>query len=1068
MVSDINTRSGKAAVSYIIRYNFASPGRDSRYSLAYRIFQNDFSDRWLQALQSEIDHGKALRQGTFYGARFVDELKLRTQMQHCIDVINSYSSISGWKLKGTTYPNMEHKHLMELHDEFEHLAEEPDFMSSRSPKEMKASLTRLNILIHRYECLYSKRDSFNIDIHFMNVSRWFFEEEDYNLFDPSMKKGYLYLDYGVTGVPVLNAYRQDVKQKPVPQHNFTAGAKLNFFPHDPFESFKDDLKKWLADRWQMDIDDPKLAIGYIPLGRLIGGFDSKEIGLRLERHTVIDSIDILDATTLRPVSVAYDSHRMERYPEKRAHRKPIPEAGWPSHPDIHHHLNFRPWITLPWRFSPRPLLEEAEALLEYFVPHRNYDVGENVKNGWKSLAIKGQNGVATNTYAHTHYGQKPNYLLTDMAEKCPRTIKMLNTITDIPKCQRIRWMLLEPGAKIAVHSDRQRDGDEVCLALNIALNMPEGCRFWIDTLKNGGHGRFTHSIPLEGGGGILLNNAKYHYVENNSPEARIHLIVHGPVRIADERLLKAARDQSGLADHKSLTNQLMVKKALQGEPLDIRSLAYQRWVAHGIYSPLFPDDVKILLLADDTGDEEIDHEALYHMTAASLFPAAYQIVDYSRLDEKLPLLYDQGIKVAVCIGAGTYARHCTKFLYTLLRTIHTMEKQGSPAAAHIIDHPDRSKGLPFFHEQFFILDIHYWNQLGRPKIGKPYTAEPMGFPKNYLRGKCLHDDYTPEFLSPGSSYEEESGTGGLGTAFMARALKNGFTIINIPRDLRGQKMFSYPRSGHCWQRDAVKLNILKYTKTMEKKVFVFNNESHHDPFFQSLPHFAPKTLYSVASGFKPYTLLRDIRQKNRRIPTVHFFDFSHNALDYQRGLQDIVDKDILITYLAESFSKYQLLGKDEDIKRLASESLRLLLDNNYGGKFEELLKVIQCTDASYSHTNILTDPGALIDKIDMKREFMLWVSNIWHNQVSLTYMNQEKLNDNFTRFVHALGKKANKSSWVAIKNGRHYGFLGESRDAPHGIITCGHGSIGDISFSRIWSPLGKPPLPEYHESHCRP
>ena len=405
---------------------------------------------------------------------------------------------------------------------------------------------------------------------------------------------------------------------------------------------------------------------------------------------------------------------------------------------------------MPCSFSSRSLYEEVGHFLDQFVPHRSYDTGQESKGGWKSLAIKGQNGIATNTYAHTHYNEAPSYKLTDIAKKCPKTMAMLSRITDIEKCQRIRWMLLAPGAKISVHSDKQKENEEVSWALNIALNMPEGCRFWIDTDEDGEHGRFAQVIPIKGGEAMVLNNAKYHYVENQSRTTRIHLIVHGPIRVPDKILLTLAREQSPLSDRKSLINQLMVKRALQGGSLDTSGFLYSQWLLEGVSSPLLPEDIKIILLADEIEDEKIFHEAIYYITQANLFPEPHRILNYSQLDEELPLLYKQGVRTIVGVGAGTYPHSFTAFIYCVLQTINSMKLQGASAAAHIIDHPnsDCSKGLPYFHEQFFILDLECWNRIGRPRMSSPYSTISTSFPKDYIKGESFHDDYTPKFLCP--------------------------------------------------------------------------------------------------------------------------------------------------------------------------------------------------------------------------------------------------------------------------------------------------------------------------------
>ena len=102
---------------------------------------------------------------------------------------------------------MDRKYLMEIHDEFEVLANNPVFMMSpQVPIGVKEALVHLNILIHKYENIYRQKNQFHIDAQFIKPASWCFEDKDYQLFTPNLNSGTLYLDYGITGVPVLNAF----------------------------------------------------------------------------------------------------------------------------------------------------------------------------------------------------------------------------------------------------------------------------------------------------------------------------------------------------------------------------------------------------------------------------------------------------------------------------------------------------------------------------------------------------------------------------------------------------------------------------------------------------------------------------------------------------------------------------------------------------------------------------------------------------------------------------------------------------------------------------------------------
>ena len=254
-------------MSIIVRYNFSTSDESSLYSLDYEIFKNNFTDRWLQALQCELDCKRPMQQDGFYGSCFIDEAQIRLEMQRCIDTINAPSSGGPW-FKRTLHSNMNQEYLMEIHEEFEILAEDPIFMSpGKLPR--KGAIIYLNKLIHKYEIICNQNSDYHIDALFTNPMSWRFEDKDYRLFEIDLNCGGVYLDYGITGVPTLSAFFNNVKQRPVPQYNFKAGVKLIFFNSLHDDQFRNELKRWLAEKWQMNIEDSKTAIGLIPLGNLL-------------------------------------------------------------------------------------------------------------------------------------------------------------------------------------------------------------------------------------------------------------------------------------------------------------------------------------------------------------------------------------------------------------------------------------------------------------------------------------------------------------------------------------------------------------------------------------------------------------------------------------------------------------------------------------------------------------------------------------------------------------------------------------------------------------------------------
>ena len=238
-------------------------------------------------------------------------------------------------------------------------------------------------------------------------------------------------------------------------------------------------------------------------------------------------------------------------------------AKWPYDPEIFYHLDFTPFIDLKINFDAQSLYQEAFNLLPHFVLHREqFQKSIDQKSKWRSLALRSYKGDPNKTEYHKNYqfdADESCYQNTSFLEKCPKTVEFLEKITDINQCDRIRFMLLEPGAEILTHRDSQTR--DVSIAVNISLNMPKSCHFWCDLNIDGSANNFTKLIPFKDKGSVILfNNAKFHRVENKSNEYRIHLIFHGPIRISDNAILTLAQTQNQIHTRKDLLKKLIIKR----------------------------------------------------------------------------------------------------------------------------------------------------------------------------------------------------------------------------------------------------------------------------------------------------------------------------------------------------------------------------------------------------------------------------------------------------------------------------------------------------------------------------
>lgn len=180
------------------------------------------------------------------------------------------------------------------------------------------------------------------------------------------------------------------------------------------------------------------------------------------------------------------------------------------HPDI-------AFLPIDWE-TPQDwegMYQEAKKLAKHYVPHRNHESHQ----GWSSLCIHGVTSVHTespHTYGYTN--DTCPWRWTDVADVCPLITNFFKTAFDYQTYFRIRIMKLAPGGYVIPHKDSLTLDEKHIGPINIALNNPEGCKFYMDDIGY---------LPWQQGRAIKLNLYNVHAVYNDSNEDRYHLIVHG-------------------------------------------------------------------------------------------------------------------------------------------------------------------------------------------------------------------------------------------------------------------------------------------------------------------------------------------------------------------------------------------------------------------------------------------------------------------------------------------------------------------------------------------------------------
>jgi len=687
-----------------------------------------------------------------------------------------------------------------------------------------------------------------------------------------------------------------------------------------------------------------------------------------------------------------------------------PNSQWPFDQEIFYHLDLVPYIDLKVRFDPRPMIAEAFALIDQFVEHRS-GVQENKSSDgrWKSLGLRTFGGDPTKTEYHTSYTTEDagNYQNTPLLDLCPETKKFLESLTDLAACDRIRFMLLEPGTEIKVHSDSARD---VSFAINISLNMPEGCVFWTHLNPNGSTNEYSLKVPFSDNGSVLLfNNAKFHKLKNDSSMPRMHLIFHGPIKFSDEFILACAREQNNIFARKELVKRLVQKKALLGESFAKTPSLLKDWMNSGLREDSL--GARIALVVLKTKDDDF-----FKITEPSLFPLHFTLTD--NLDEHLKNI--QKDKFVIVCAAGTFVKNTHRFVLECLKQIQKMRAENVFISGHIIAHPGE---IPYFHQQFLILDIEKWKGSGAVSFGSFFGNEIVQMPL-FSRGKDVHDNYTPEWIQ--KSQGQTEGIAHWGSRVIACALEKEMRVLNLSEELRACKEYSYPLDGEIVARKKIEKEIAERAAEARQDVYLFNNEELSIPSLD----FRPEVLLSVAAGFKPVKILQQYNFDESS--EIHFVDFSSNALRYMRSLVAAKDFAALLSKV-EKYNK--VLKPDQWSKNLNENLLRALIRDSFAGNESDFFHFLQLgSRASFHEMNFVLEPQKLIALIG-KKPFVIWVSNAFYNNHVYHLLGKAEAEKCYLSLAHLIAEKIGVKAFME-RTSRNI-VLGKELENPVGFLTDG-------------------------------
>ena len=191
-------------------------------------------------------------------------------------------------------------------------------------------------------------------------------------------------------------------------------------------------------------------------------------------------------------------------------------------------------------------------------------------------------------------------------------------------------------------------------------------------------------------------------------------------------------------------------------------------------------------------------------------------------------------------------------------------------SGHILLHPNDQ--YPCLHEQTLAINLQLWKDCGRPSVGHSETGEKI-LPAFERSADNIHDNYTPLWLKSAHADPISTVKRRLGWNIISTSLANQIPVVNIPIDIRNEKVYVYPEDNGI--RLAQVMSELRSDSSLP--IPAFENQSQHkfvdwmrwtikddattaifvfntgrlwwDDEIQSS---APDSIWTTASGFKSF------------------------------------------------------------------------------------------------------------------------------------------------------------------------------------------------------------------------
>jgi len=396
-----------------------------------------------------------------------------------------------------------------------------------------------------------------------------------------------------------------------------------------------------------------------------------------------------------------------------------------------------------------------------------------------------------------------------------------------------------------------------------------------------------------------------------------------------------------------------------------------------------------------------DYWAQFMMSSMNTVPIVNENVD-----ELLQQAFDLDYKYLVVGALGiTYKDNGLEFMEVIDKDWDVISKD-LKIIGHVLD---RKENYYELHHQTFIINLEWWNSIGRPFIGGDMNhPDGISLPNIHRSEENHHDDYTPLWITKGNGHSTYHKTK-FGWNIISKALENDKKINSFNEKQRASKCFLYPELKQDFNTAKNKRHIMDQLEDHWNRHFVINTESFRRLDIDDVTF---DFLVTTSSGISP--LIESWSNNVEKHGTVLINDISRSSINFQTQIINELQtnpeaihkiKDIIIKLVHKEDSDKKFPMELSNLHNL--DGLQQYIDkiiNDYPNDFLKYVKEIFPTlNIRYSNFDLFdTEKSAkyiisIGERLKHKR-YLISISNIFaYYPTCLIYSMRERqaLIDNF-------------------------------------------------------------------------